>query len=268
MKVIERCETCRTEHELDFDPRIGPIFGFSEWIQKHAGHEIRFEWPQRSAKQVPETPHWGSMQLNVWGVRQERHEDPGPDPWGEEVKAFHGGWLKYLHNADVKVAYAASAAVTISLNSLGASSTHLAGRSGAAIDNGASVKMLDYYFAGSYTADNTNNQAGRILTCAYGAINDTPTWPDISSATEGTDAAMTITDQGTFDTALRVISDINADNTASQVWPFGPVTIVPHFGCVPDQFALFVAHSIQTETNAWESSGHSIYGTGVYATVS
>ena len=50
MKIIEKCYTCHKQHTIDFDPIIGPGSGFSDWITKHPGHRVDFEFPQRSNK--------------------------------------------------------------------------------------------------------------------------------------------------------------------------------------------------------------------------
>lgn len=232
MKQIALCHTCQHQHAIDFDPLVGAGNAYSDWLVKHAGHAIEFRSPRRKQKDA---------------TRRLKH------------------WSDYLHNADVKTSYAASAAVTISLNSLAASSTLLAGRESDAIDNGASNKYLDYLVSGSFTADNTNNQAGFIRVAAVGCLNDTPTWPD---PFDGTDSAETVPDTGTYDAVCRMLAEIAGDNTASQVWSFGPTALSPCFGgWIPDQFVFFVSHSIQTSTNAWESSGHSMSTMGVYATV-
>lgn len=218
---------------MDFDPRLGPGAGFADWLAKHPMHETDFWWPERSGKR-----------------------DQARD-----------GWLHYLHNADVKAAYAASAAVTITLASLAASSTLLAGRESTAVDNGATNKYLDYLLAGKYRTGSANLQAGRIVTAAVGAQDDTPTWPDVF---DGTDSAETITVQGMADAILRILSDIATDAT-QRTWPWGLVSLCASMGLSvpPDQFVLFVAHSAHTAANVWSATegDHAVTRIGVYATV-
>ena len=234
MKVKALCHTCKHQHTIDFDPRVGPGAAFSDWLTKHPGriHDTDFVWPGRSGK-----------------VTQE------PD-----------GWLHYLHNADVKTAYAASAAVTITLASLAASSTLLAGRESTAIDNGASNKYLDYLLAGHYRTGAANLQAGLIRTAIVGARNDTPAWPDVF---DGTDSAETVTVQAMYDSICRIVSEIVTDAT-QRTWPFGPVALASFFGgVIPDQFVIFVSHSAHTSTNVWSATegDHAVSQTGIYATV-
>lgn len=241
IEVIALCHTCGGKgqaglHKIQFDSRIGPGNAFSDWLVKHPqGHFTEFLYPQRSGR---------------------------TDPRG----FAHNAWMQYLHNADVKTAYAASAAVTITLASLAASSTLLAGRESTAVDNGASVKYLDYHLAGNYKTAATNLQAGRIRTAVVGDRDDTPTWPDVF---DGTDSVETVTVQAMYDSICRVASDIITDAT-QRTWPYGPVSVASLFGgAIPDQFVVFVSHNAHTSTNAWSAteSDHAVKQTGIYATV-
>lgn len=232
MKIIALCHTCAHQHAMDFDPVVGPGSGFSDWMTKHPEHRIDFVFPRRS------------------------HRD----------KSVDSPWMAYVHNADVKVAYAASAAVTITLASLAASSTLLAGRESTAVDNGASNKYLDELLSGFYKTAATNLQAGIIQTTVVGNIDDTPTWPDVF---DGTDSAETVTEQGMYDQVCNIVSSI-ATSTTQRTWPWGPKCIAPLFGGVlPDQYVVFVSHTAHTSTNAWDSTegSHGIKRTPVYATV-
>jgi hypothetical protein len=113
----------------------------------------------------------------------------------------------------------------------------------------------------------SNNQAGTIRTAVIGNIDDTPTWPDVF---DGTDSTETVTDQPTFDSICRIVSDIANDNTASQVWYWGPVEISGLFGgALPDQYVAFVTQSAHSSTNAWSATegDHGIKRTPIYATV-
>ncbi len=229
MNILAICDTCRHQHTIDFNPVIGPGAAFSDWLTKHPGHLIDFIYPQRSRKD-----------------RQVR-----------------SNYMEYIHNADIKISYAASSSVTITLASLAASSTLLAGRESTAITN-VTNKYLDYLSAGSYTMASSNNQAGTIRTAIVGCLDDTPTWPDVF---DGTDSTETVTDQPTYDSVCRIVSDIANDNTADQVWYWGPVALAGFFGGnMAQQFVFFVSQSAHTSTNTWSASGHSIKITGIYAT--
>lgn len=235
MKIIALCHTCKHQHTMDFDPLVGPGAGFSDWLTKHPqGHLTDFQFPQRSRKD----------------------------------KAVHHPWMGYIHNADVKTAYAATASVTITLASLAASSTLLAGRESTAVDNGASNKYLDYLISGFFKTAASNAQAGSINVAVVGNLTDTPTWPDVF---DGTDSAETVSLQQVYDQVCRTAAVISTTATDALVWPFGPVAIAGLFGGVlPDQFVVFVSHNAETSTNGWSSteSDHDVLTTGVYATVS
>jgi hypothetical protein len=236
MQYIAVCHTCRHQHKIEFDPKHGPGNAFSDWYTKHGqGHLTEFRYPRRRQQD---------------GTSRPRHE-----------------WKGYLHNADVKVAYGATATPTMTLASLAASSTLLGGRESTAIDNGASDKYLDVLAAGNYRAGAANNQAGTIYTCIVGARDDTPTWPDGFS---GTDSTQTVSDSGVFNSICKILSAITADNTASQTWYWGPASVAALFGgWLPDQWLFFVAQSIQTSTNVWSATegDHAVRYTPVFATV-
>lgn len=234
MKVLALCNTCRHRHSIDFDPRMGPGAAFSDWMVKHPGpiHDVDFLWPQRTGK---------AMQSDDY-------------------------WLHYLHNADVRPAYGASVAVTITLQSLAASSTLLAGRESTLVSNVGATKYGDYHLAGHYRTAATNLQAGRIRTAVVGARDDTPNWPDVF---DGTDSVETVTVQAIYDSICKVASDIVTDAT-QRTWPFGPVSVAALFGqSLPTRFVTFVSHSAHTATNAWSATeaDHSQVLTPIYATV-
>lgn len=233
MKYLAVCHTCAIKHPIDFDPKYGPGTFFSDWYVKHGpGHDTEFLSPQRKQRDGTHTP----------------------------PHTFSG----YLDNADTKIAYAATASPTITLASLAASSTLLAGRESTAIDNGASVKYLDYLVAGNFRAAASNNQAGSIYVCVVAALTDTPTWPDVF---DGTDSAETVSKSGVFNNICKFLAVIGADNTASQDWPFGLASVAGCFGgWIPDQFVYFVTHNIQTSTNAWNAAGNTFSHTPVYVT--
>lgn len=234
MRQLALCHTCRHQHTIEFDPVFGAGALYSDWLVKHAGHVIEIRSPrrrQRDAEQLDKT------------------------------------WESYISNADVKIAYGATTTPTCTLASLAASSTLLGGRESTAIDNGVTNKYLDYYLAGHYGAAATTNQAGSIRTAVVGAQGDVITWPDVF---DGTDSVETVSKAGVYDAVCRLLSEIAADATASQVWPFGPCSIAAQFGGIcPDNFLFFISHNIQTTTNVWHATEgtHSLKLTGVYATV-
>lgn len=234
MKFQAICHTCQRQHTIDFDPVQGPGAAFSDWLTKHPGpvHEVDFEWAERSRKRT------------------------GPA----------GGWHGYVHNADVKVAYAATVTPTITLASLAASSTWLAGRESTAIANDSN-KYLDYLAAGHFRANSSNTQVGIIRVGVVGARNDTPSWPDVF---DGTNSTETVTGAGMYNSVVRIAAEMAATSTANATWPFGPVALASCFGGVmPTDFVFFISHNIQTSTNVWSATegDHTLQITPAYATV-
>ena len=274
MKVKAHCLQCAKQHEYDFNP-FAPKLVYqqllSEWYVKHAGHVgVGYRWPQFTPK-----PSWTDRAKKSWeftnkdGTIGVRPLEAGGRFWypGTDVEVMPAIAASLAHNADVKIAYAATTTPTMTLASLAASSTLLAGRESTALDNGASVKYLDKLAAGNYKSGAANNQAGSILTCVVGARDDTPTWPDVF---DGTDSAETVSLQGIFDAVCRVISSIAGTNGASVTWNWGPVGIAGFWGgALMDQYIYFTTQSIQTSTNVWSAteSDHAVRETGVYLTV-
>lgn len=276
MKVYGVCDQCAHKHPIDHNPLM-PDHQVADWYTKHSGHTgVRIVFPERSPKVSVRTdrpdfhrPHAVRLVKNRRLYREKRvpHEKYVADTGPHVLHPISPHRLfDYLDNADIKIAYAASAQPTMTLASLAASSTLLGGRESTAIDNGASVKYLDYLAAGNYRAGAANNQAGSIYTCVVGARDDTPTWPDVF---DGTDSAETVSKSGVFNAICKFLSAIAADNTASQTWYWAPSSVAGCFGgWVPDQFIYFVTHNIQTSTNVWSATegDHAIRHTPVYAT--
>ncbi len=261
MKILCLCHTCAVRHTMDFDPIVGPGAGFSDWIIKHGpGHRTDFQFPQRSPK--PRSP-W-SMAL----TRQHRAIRNRQYLYGQRpIKASGRHWLDYLHNADVKTAYGASAAPTMTFASLAASSTLLAGREGTAVDNGAANKYLEYLVAGHFKTAASNAQAGSIAITVVAAEDDTPTWQDVF---DGTDSVETVSLQNVYDQICKPLAVITTTATNALVWPFGLTSVAGLFnGNVPDQFTFFVSHNAETSTNAWSATegDHALKYTPVYLTV-
>lgn len=245
-----------------------PTAAFADWYAKHPGHAgVGFDWPQRTLK-----PSWVDRLRACWDWFRRPAGGLAADPaWGRVASlglALPPAVLaSLLPNADVKVAYGATTTPTMTLASLAASSTLLAGRESTAVDNGASNKYLDQLLAGNYRQAATNTQAGRIRTAVVGNRDDTPSWPDVF---DGTDSTETVTTQAMYDSICRIASEIVTAATANAINPFGPVAIAGLFGGVlPDQFVLFTSHNAQTTTNAWSATeaDHAVRLTPVYVTV-
>jgi hypothetical protein len=237
MKMIALCHTCALSHTIEFDPmheKPGAEVAFSQWLTKHPRpHETEFRWPQRT-----------------------RRLDAPPE-----------GWLSYAHNADVKIAYAATVTVTITMASLAASSTWIAGRESTAIDNGATnVKYPEYHLGLKTMTGATGAQVGEFRVYFIGALNDTPAWPDNMT---GSDAARTVSAAGLLQgfgspLVIPTVASANAPYYRSAIG------VAQFFGgYIPDQFSLYFTHNAQSGTNTLHatSGNHAMYLTPVYGTV-
>src|SRR3990167_8212117 len=229
MKIVALCHPCRHQHNIDFDPAKGPNSAFADWIAKHPEHLIDFTWPERTQK--------------------------APQP------SEDASWLYYAHNADVKVAYAASAAYTIPLASLATDANLLVGREATAASN-ATNKYLDYLIGGKITTATTPTADKQIEVYAVGAINDTPTYPDVF---DGTDSAETVTNSYVKQAACKPLAILGVTSSSDVGYSFGPTSLALRFGGNPTAHVLFVVHNTAVNLNA-TGSNHEIKHTGLYAT--
>ncbi len=261
MKILCLCHTCAMRHTMDFDLVAGVGDGFSDWITKHPPphHDTEFRWPQRSFKV--------EGRRTVPLSRTERDRMARRCRLIPKIRAHGRQWLDFLENADVKTAYGASSAPTLTLASLAASSTLLAGRESTAVDNGASNKYLDVLVAGHFKTAASNAQAGSISIAVVAAEDDTPNWSDVF---DGTDSTETVSLQSVYDQICKVGASISTTSSNALVWPFGMFSVAGLFGGnVPDQFVFFVSHNAETSTNAWSATegDHAVKMTPVYLTV-
>ncbi len=227
MRQLALCHTCQHQHEIDFDPTIGAGGAYSDWLVKHAGHRIEFRSPRRSKRD----------------------------------KRLQSRWDDYLHNADIKIAYASSAAYTITLASLAASASLVAGREGTAVDN-TTNKYLDYLMAGLIMTSGTPT-AGVIEVWCYANRDDTPTYPDVL---DGTDSDETITSADIKNSALAAVAAMVTDGNGNRGYWFRPVSVAALYGgAMPKFHGPFVTHSTVAILHA-TGGNHVLSHTGVYAT--
>lgn len=235
--LLALCHTCRRWHEIE-TPVAALVARLGEWHEKHLGHTIEFVSRYR---RLPANLHDGIFQ------------DQNITPW----------YLDYQANADIKLAYASSAAYTITLASLASSSTFLSGRSSTAVSNTSNL-YLDYMVAGVITVGTTPTTSTSIRVYAYGSHDDTPTYPDVL---DGTDSAKTVTSAGILNIALALISILNVDSaTSNRAYPFHPLSLAWAFGgAIPKNHGLFVAHNTDVNLNA-TGGNHVLNYTGIYRT--
>jgi hypothetical protein len=234
IKIEAVCHDCQHRHMIDVDPWQFQA-AMSDWHTKHFNHRIEFLSPER---------------LIPAGFDDRQVMQTGQAPW----------WLNYKHNADIKLAYAADAAFTITLASLATSATWVAGREATSVSNGSN-KYLDYEISGKITTGTTST-AGDIRVYGIKPINDTPTWPDVF---DGTDSAETVTNTAILDKLVLLWSGSNSTTSDISYPIISALTLAQAWGFVPDNFTVFVAHSTAVNLNS-TGGNHEINYRGVYAT--
>ncbi len=163
---------------------------------------------------------------------------------------------------DLKINYAASSAVTITLASLATSSTLLAGRESTAVDNSTN-KYDDYLLAGRITTGTSpTGNPGTIEVHVVGMIDDA-VWPDVF---DGTDSAETITNDFVKHGCCRLAAAMLTNTTSNVSYDFGPVSVASLFGGVcPRKFVVFATHSSGVNLNG-TGSNHYLNITPIYYT--
>ena len=165
--------------------------------------------------------------------------------------------------ADIKMAYAASANATVTnLHSIATSADWTSGWTSAAIDNSTNL-YIDHLLSGEIVVAASGLAAAKIQVRVYAELDDS-NYPDLFSAgTEGTEGTATVHDTNVL-TVLKLAASLDTDTTASQVYPFGPLSVAALFGGVcPRKFCVFISHSTGANLAA---SGNQVTTKGVYFT--
>ena len=161
--------------------------------------------------------------------------------------------------ATVTSNYAASAAITITLALLASSTAKTVGRESTAVSN-ATNKYVDALVGGKITTGTSPTAGKTIEVWVYGAVNDTPTYPDVL---DGTDSDETFTDDGSKFSAMKLAKVINTDNTSDQTYWVAPFSVAQLFGGImPTHWGVFVAHDTGVALNA-TAGNHEFKYTGV-----
>lgn len=163
--------------------------------------------------------------------------------------------------ANIKLEYAASSALTITLASLATSATLVAGQESTEVDN-TTNKYLDYLLAGKITTGTSPTDAREILVYVVGLMEDS-TYPDVF---DGTNSAETWTNLFIRNAAGKLAAVIQTNSTSDVTYFFGPVSVAALFGgVVPKKFVVWVTHSTGVNLNS-TGSNQAIHITPVYAT--
>lgn len=168
---------------------------------------------------------------------------------------------KLRHNADIKIAYAATAAYTITLTGLAGDANLLAGRESTAVAN--TSNYLDELVSG-FIATGTSPTAGQIEAHVVGTLRDTPAFPDVF---DGTDSAETITTAGIKNAICSALAIIATTATSSVIYAFKSTGIRQFFGDgLPTQHVIFVTHNTVVTLHA-TAANHGVHHTPVYGTI-
>lgn len=169
-----------------------------------------------------------------------------------------------MATGDIKLAYASSAAFTITIASLATDTNLLAGRQATVIDNTSNL-YKDYYIGGFISTGTSPTSAKSIEVWCFGITEDSgPTYPDTLGAT---DANVTLTSTDIKNAGLRPIVSIPTDNTSNRKYPVADISVASLFGgIVPKKFGVYVVHNTGVNLHA-TAGNHGMYVTGVYETV-
>lgn len=242
------CHTCRVHH--DSTPKL--LDG--EWMQhvtefyaKHSSPNCRVEY-WSPARLIPGAFANSEAEKNF--------ERIGKAPWWMEHPEF-------TPNANIKLAVAASVALTFtSLNSLASDTNLLAGASALAVSNTTNL-YLDYLVSGFVTNIHTPapTVGKEIDVYAYANLDDTPTYPDTLL---GTDATKTLTTANIQASGLAPFGSAIIAATVDQKNWFRGKSIASAFGGIcPNLWSLFVVHN---SGQALNSSGGTFSYIPVYMT--
>lgn len=156
-------------------------------------------------------------------------------------------------------------ALSITLASLATSSTLVAGRQSAVVDNTSNL-FLDALLSGQIMTG-TSPTGGRIEVWAWGLLkqaSSAETYPVAgSSALGASDAA------ATFDAeqkrALRLVKSIVVNTTSDRAYPILPISVASLFGGVlPSFWGVWVTHSTGVNLNS-TAGNHWLHHLGVKA---
>ncbi len=165
--------------------------------------------------------------------------------------------------ASIKIAYAASATITMSLASIATSATFVAGAESTVIDNTTNL-YTDAIVGGKITVGTTPTINTQIQISVFAPIDSSPTYPDVM---DGTDSVETLTSVGVGQGFLKLAAVLNCDSTTSdRAYPFSFSVAQLFGGTMPSRWSLYVAHNTGVNLNA-TGGNHVIKYEGVNYTV-
>lgn len=242
IKVLGICRRCRHYHRIEAVPDVFGRLAF-DWRHKHRLCEL-------------ELP--GSVEF----LSTERIIPRGFDDRLFEAAGVGPQWLDWRHNADVKLAYAADAAMTMDLSALASSSTFVAGRESSSVSN--SSNYLDIRISGTFISGTTPTTPAESRLYLVTPYEDTPSWPDVF---DGTDSAETITNTNILDSLPLIWSGTVSSSSNVTYSIVSALTLAQAIGFCPKQFVLFFTHAHTAALKTDAGNTNSLFYQGLYATV-
>lgn len=165
--------------------------------------------------------------------------------------------------ADAKLAFQTSQTLTNAIESLGTSSTWVAGYESATIDNTTNL-YLDYIHDGYVTVGTTPTTNTEIRIYVVASVDGT-NWPDVF---DGTTGAETVTSEGVRDGFAKLAAVMRCDSTTSnRAYPYTFSVASLFGGIVPPKYCLFTTHNTGVNLNSTGGNQVTRYR-GVYFTIS
>ena len=132
---------------------------------------------------------------------------------------------------------------------LASSATLVAGREATAPTVNSTSLFDDVFLSGQVTVGTTPTSGTNILIYVFGALDKTPTWPDVMT---GSDSNETITSVGVGVAYLNLVKTLVVDSTTSnRKYPFGPISLAQFFGGnMPDYWNVWVVHNTGVALNS------------------
>lgn len=239
IRLVGVCRTCGHYHRMHEVTPNGFSAEVQQWADKHDGHDFEYVTDRR---RIPA------------GFDDRVYEQAGEAPW----------WLQLKANADFKIAYASSAAITITLASLSSGSAQVwtSGRESALQDN-TTNKYVSGTITARVTTGTTPTADRQIRIYAYRVLNDTPVYPN---GLAGSDAAATITSANHLELIpLLGTAFVTATSNSSYDFPNLP-TLEQTFGIHPWKWGVYIAHDTAVALNS-TAGNHIITYRGAYFTV-
>lgn len=146
----------------------------------------------------------------------------------------------------VKPHYGTPTAITCTTTSLGSSSSLLAGRQSAQIDNTADL-AVDALLGGTIATTGTPTAGGVIEVWLFGSWDGGTTRTAGMGTSDANITPSTVSDKVLLAPAIT----LQQDNTTARTFTFGPISVAEAFGGVmPDHWGVFIVHNVGTTLGA------------------